>query len=535
MEITFEQLKQSQNVGGGVKPRKEITFEELKSRTSPGDKKVQKAPEGKVRGGIAGELFTGGSQRFGSTIGRSIAAPRSVSQFDEALQNFTKTEGEIKQRLAQSQGPETPKLIQILQRHQASKPKVEDFTGDILQKTTRQVLGEAAETGLEALSGGLLSKGAGTVVKAATPLQKAITLGKAGAGFGGVQAVASSLQRDEDLVQNIASGIKGAGAGFAFGAGTSIGGKLVGKAFGKKPVDTKKISGAIFQGKKAEQDIGARVLKGLDTGKVRTFDDLTKVISEGNKALTASKDELLRKTTDTFKLNKLKFSQKVGDKVVKTNFVDEALIQLKNQFKSTNDVKALSEINQLIAKSKKVGLTLTEVEKIARLHGSTLKGFNISGQLSSGLNKQAAENTRSGVKNTIAELTGSKTKFKALDKQISESIKVEGLSKKMSEAVNKLTQRSVSVGPLAKLGGLVGKVVNIFSGGGASGIARSLLFGTTPSKAGQKVLNVLELERTLQKNLKLLQKASTSNNESIVRRALEALIEDVKLPTNFGR
>jgi len=153
-------------------------------------------PQSDVKGGIIGDLLTGNTQRFGKTIGESIAAPEDSDKYSESLQSHTKVQNDLLKAIKTKKGlgQDTSRLQEALEHHVESTPKLKDFTGDVIDKTAGQVIGEGIGTGLEALSGGLLSSGAKTVASKTLPtLTKLNQLGKT--GVYGSYSFASSAKR----------------------------------------------------------------------------------------------------------------------------------------------------------------------------------------------------------------------------------------------------------------------------------------------------------------------------------------------------
>ena len=68
----------------------------------------------------------------------------------------------------------------------------------------------------------------------------------------------------------------------------------------------------------------------------------------------------------------------------------------------------------------------------------------------------------------------------------------------MSEDVNKLRNKITERGFGEKVGRLVFQVADKFTGGGLKGFIQSFI----PRSAGLKLMNALDLEKALQKNLK---------------------------------
>ncbi len=98
-----------------------------------------------------------------------------------------------------------------------------------------------------------------------------------------------------------------------------------------------------------------------------------------------------------------------GASAVTTNPVQDAIDQLKAHYTATNEGQgsALSKIKALEEKANTVGLTSKELDNLAKEHGRVMpSAFSKTGEPLTGLNKQATENARSGVKATARNVLG---------------------------------------------------------------------------------------------------------------------------------
>lgn len=177
-----------------------------------------------------GDFFTGGTQKFGSTIGESIAAPGNADLYSKALESYSTVENNLRDsiRKIKMSGGDSSRLEAVLEQHTQSKPKIEDFTGQVINKTGEQVLGEGAMAGMEALSGGILSGG----VNAITTKGIVGALGqgaKIGAAYGAIGGAANSMQENADLTGVLGNATIGGIAGGVVGAGLSGAGIIAGK------------------------------------------------------------------------------------------------------------------------------------------------------------------------------------------------------------------------------------------------------------------------------------------------------------------
>jgi len=129
-------------------------------------------------GSFAKEALVGNTLRLGKTAGEAIAAPGNVDLYSESAQTHQKIQADLVKKINENKkaGKDTSRLEKALETHNASAPNMKDFTGDVMDKTTGQVLGEGLGTVLEMTTGGVLSgvaKNSGLLAKGAQALSKA--------------------------------------------------------------------------------------------------------------------------------------------------------------------------------------------------------------------------------------------------------------------------------------------------------------------------------------------------------------------------
>ena len=193
-----------------------------------------------------GDFFTGSTQKFGKTIGDALASGKNVDMYAQALENYTNIVNNLQIEInnRQKQGMDVTRLVRALNNLKNDPPKLEAFTGDVINKTTKQILGEAGGTLLEATSGGLLSKGATltkgsfklgkeiapAIIKAQTLKQVAGQGAKIGGIYGTIGGATGAMQENKStgniLLDSFVGGLFGAG----LGAGLGIAGYGVSKA-----------------------------------------------------------------------------------------------------------------------------------------------------------------------------------------------------------------------------------------------------------------------------------------------------------------
>lgn len=284
------------------------------------------------------------------------------------------------------------------------------------------------------------------------------------------------------------------------------------------------IVGQVAQG--GSEDVGKFTtgLKNLDTSSVKTYEDLNKVSSDTIKTEAKAQDTALTQNAEPLKVQQLAI--KVGDQAAAHNYVIDAVNQLKDYFSKTNDIANLAKVNGYIEKLDPIkgkGLTVKEVNDIARMHGTNLNGYNANGELASGLTKQAAENTRIGLKNTVVQNIkdpAMQAAFKASDAKMSSLYTVRDLSGKMADKVNTLSQRLQKPNILQKIGSIIGKVGRI---SGVGDIAQKLL--GIEKVPGASTLNAVELEAKLSSNLKKINDALKKDDNGFVK-DIQGMIQD---------
>lgn len=267
--------------------------------------------------------------------------------------------------------------------------------------------------------------------------------------------------------------------------------------------EIKKLVGAISQGKIKDIPKAKKALSSIDTKGIKTFKDLTKSFDDKITEMAKNVDKFLGAKTEKIVLKNLAKTEKVGDKSVSHNYVNDAINQLKELYKKTNDPVGVEKITQLKNKVSTEGITIKEINDIARKYGNEFssKAFRKgTGEPLTSVNAQSFENTRRGIKSTARELFGDDA-YKIVDKEMSNIIRAKDLVKKVSEKANDLSQRIEKRGLGEKLGRRAFNLIDTLSGRTMSGFLRA---GFIPRGGGLKTLNALDLEKNLQKNLKQL-------------------------------
>lgn len=282
------------------------------------------------------------------------------------------------------------------------------------------------------------------------------------------------------------------------------------------------LAGKIVQGSTDDVARARRALADLNVDGVKTYQDLTSRLNEKIKNYSTKLDATLETNPVTRKLPDLAVETKVGGDTIAHNYVEDSITQLHDLYTKVNDPVSAQRMSQLAAKAQSEGLTIKELNDLAKEHGIHLNAFNANGQAASGLSKQAAENTRKGVKATGRHLFGDKV-YESTDKAITDLIRTRDLTSTMAENVNKLTQKIQKRGLGERVGYLAGKIINIAGAGGPKGLVEAFLSRGT----GLKTLNALDLEAGLQKNLKLLQKLDATVNSGLPTAEVEKRLQEI--------
>lgn len=298
---------------------------------------------------------------------------------------------------------------------------------------------------------------------------------------------------------------------------------IVSQAVFPKPTPIKAV-GEVLQGLPSDVKKSIKGLSSLDIDGVKTFSDLNKKISNKISELAQQVDADLLLDTSKTKLDDLIVTAKsTGGKVVESNPVKNALNQLDELYEKIGDVVESANIKELIEKATNEGLTKIEINNLARKYGSEFgsKAFGKMGDALTSVNAQMYENTRKALKN-IARSGISGDVAKASDDIMTSLYNTQRLVEKNIVAVNKLKQKIAERGLLEKFGNFVAKYSDILTGG----TIRGLVGGLLPRGAGYKVMNALDIEKNLERNLKIIKEAIASNSDKEIANILKKIISD---------
>jgi hypothetical protein len=325
----------------------------------------------------------------------------------------------------------------------------------------------------------------------------------------GAHAAGSPLEAVSQTDKAAVTQMAGAAQPFvdaAKGVGQTIAG-AAGKVadLAKGPAETApELVGKITQGTGEDIDTASRALKNVDTSKVETFNDLHQVLDKKVRENTAQINNILSQNPKLFKVGDLEKTTPVqGGTPIVTNPVQDGLDQLHDYFTKTNDVQGEAEVKALQTKLETTGLTAKEINDLARMHGNELNAYNASGELASGLSKQAAENTRQGIKEQVRRI---EPKIQDIDSKTSDMITTRGLAEDMIEKVQKLQNKIQKAGLLERAGSALGTAIDVGTGGALKTLLKHFIAnGQEAEGAGTPI----DIENSLRKNLDKLDKLNS--------------------------
>jgi hypothetical protein len=299
------------------------------------------------------------------------------------------------------------------------------------------------------------------------------------------------------------------------------------KSTATPPPTPLKAVGQVLQGKTEDIAKGVKGLSKLDTTGVKTFKELEGTIQNKISDLAKQVDSDLALDATKKPLQNLIISSKSAGNIVQINPVEKALKQLDELYTKIGDTVESANIKELLQTARTEGLTNLEINDIARVYGQQFgqKAFSKMGDPLTSVNAQLFENTRKAVKK-IARQGISGKEAKMADEAMSNLYNTQRLIKKNVEAVNKITQKINERGLFEKIGHAVAKYGNVLTGGTIRGVVGGLL----PRGAGYKVMNALDIEKALQKNLEIIQSAIKSNSDKEIVNLLKTIDKPFKPP-----
>lgn len=354
-------------------------------------------------------------------------------------------------------------------------------------------------------------------------------------GYAGDVSMGLTGQRGEDRegASAFIPGIGTALSGVLGGAGkaASMNAERKATAGARKTAEVNSLLGRVFQGEVGDTEKILPAFQNLVKDKKINFQDpnfnyttFKQNVDDRISQISGKLDDALDTKVDIYPMSQLGTKVTTGKTSVTHNFVTDALDQLEDFYVKTNNPARQAEIALLKNKAENSGLTVKEINNISRLHGQEMSGYNANGQLASGLSKQAAENTRRGLKDTARNLFGDETS-KAADAEVSGLIKMRDLITDIESKANDLKQRIIPRKFGEEVSNRILTVIDTLTNGGLRGIAQWII----PRGKGDKLLNALDLEKQLSKNIDKISKLLDQNlPEQTLMDRLDALVANSK-------
>jgi hypothetical protein len=317
------------------------------------------------------------------------------------------------------------------------------------------------------------------------------------------------------------------GLGTALGAVIPLAGPGV-RALKGAPRTTKEVTNRILQGGTKDIPLAETAFKNIDTAGVTTRKELSDRLGSAMENQMNVVDAELGKSTQTIPMKDLVVVAKNNaGQEVRTNVVSNALDHLQQFYNDAGDAVSASNVGLVKTKAMTEGLTHQEVNNIARMYSEEFgtKAFNKMGDPLTSVNAQMFENTRNGLK-TIARSGITGPEAAKADRLYYAMSNTKRLIDKGVEAVNKLEGRLKSRNLFEKLSYGASKVINTMTGGGLKAGIEAL----GVSNIGNKIDNWMNLENSLAKDLKFIEKANGIKDESKLIKFIEDYAKRFKFP-----
>ncbi len=244
---------------------------------------------------------------------------------------------------------------------------------------------------------------------------------------------------------------------------------------------------------------GKKALSSIDITDIKTGPELNQRIADKIKDVAGQVDEVMARDQNSYTPEQLTKYTKVGSKVIVQNHVDDALNQLKELYAAINDPEKAARIEQLTEKLQVQGLSKKEINDLSREYGIGYHAFSTStGEPLTGISKQSYENTRKGLKETARH--GLSPEAAQLDDTLSSLLNTRRLTEQNIIAAQRLKDRIDPRKPLEKVSHGILKAIDFAS----NGLLRGVIGGLLPRGVGNKMLNALDWEEKLGRNLEII-------------------------------
>lgn len=454
---------------------------------------------------------------FLKSIVKDAAKSLVVQPVDRATEAVTRifAPNSIAAKGYQEEGPRNVAGIDIEQQRSFDQGGLKQIGGEALKTASWMYGGGAAPTAIKTAVKQTVPGASKTLFKG-TVRDSAKEGAKVGAVGGGAYGAGEEMTKEDSTAESVL------GAGAAGAALGGLGGGAIGTAVpyatkilnpaekaAKRAEDVTNSLRRVATGKKGFLDTDAqatqRALREIDLDGVETNADLISRIDEKIKNVSEGLDGALATDTTRRNLRQLVHTTNVNGQPVRHNFVEEAIDQLEKEYTKTNNIRGTAQMRQLREKAMREGLTVQEINDLSKIHGKDLSGFSkLTNELSSGLAKQAAENTRKGLKDTARTNFGNKVAEEA-DRVISDLSRVKKLASDRVRELDSFLKKNTSLTFRQKASNLIEQAINIASLGSSRALMAAVAKGGKAVKTN--TLSAMDLEKRLTEDLKLIQEA----------------------------
>ncbi len=265
---------------------------------------------------------------------------------------------------------------------------------------------------------------------------------------------------------------------------------------------------------------------------IRDYTDLKNTADTNIEAFSKAQDVELEKYTELYKKDQLsRYRDVKGIDEKMTTVVDapifDALDQLNSYYAKTGDSANAAIVKQYIDKLNTDGLTVFDLNNIAKKHGADLNAYNANNEVASGVSKQAIENARQGLKDTLRQrLPGDASK--ALDESISAQYALKEIATAGEKKADELYRKLKKVNPVIRAGrvagGAVADVLDVLT----LGTTRGLIYKLFPPNVGNQTMNWIAIEKEIAKNVKKIDELLAIKDEKKFSEAVVKYMEEMQ-------
>lgn len=279
----------------------------------------------------------------------------------------------------------------------------------------------------------------------------------------------------------------------------------------------------IVQWEKKNLSKAKKSLELIDTKEIKNYWELSEAFDTKIKQISEKQNKILS-TEPKFKPTELETVSEKG--TLKKNFVEKWIKDLEELYTTIDDINWLEKIKELKTKDL---LSEADINNLAREYNVEFwnKAFRQNWEPVTSINWQSFETTRKEIKKVLRERLPDDT-AKILDSEMHNLYDTIRLIKKVDETVFKLWNKVKKRWILEKTWRWLGKIIDISTWKFLSSFLTSVL----PSNIWNKVMNSLDLQSSLSKNLKsmnkLLEKSDTMP-KSKFKQSLDKIIKEITI------